>query len=78
MKKLVRWYRFNLVGAVGMVVQVGTLAGLNSALPGHYLLWSLAALEFTLLHNFVWHLHYTWSERRDDSPIVGRLTRFHL
>jgi putative flippase GtrA len=39
---------------------------------------SAAAIELTLLHNFVWHLHYTWRDRRDDSALLAQLMRFHL
>ena len=39
---------------------------------------SAAAVELTLLHNFVWHLHYTWRDRRDDSATAVQLVRFHL
>jgi putative flippase GtrA len=26
----------------------------------------------------VWHQQYTWRDRRDDSPVMARLLRFHL
>jgi putative flippase GtrA len=35
-------------------------------------------VELTLLHNFVWHLHFTWRDRRCRSPIAAQLVRFHL
>ena len=78
MNTFIRWGRFNLVGAMGMVVQLAALALLNRCAPGHYLYASAAALEVTLLHNFVWHLHYTWRDRRDDSVLLAQLMRFHL
>lgn len=78
MNTLIRWSKFNLVGAMGMVVQLAVLAILNRALAGHYLVASGAAVEITLLHNFVWHLHYTWRDRRDDGAMLGQLIRFHL
>lgn len=78
MKKLIRWGKFNLVGAVGMVVQLASLALLNRLAAGHYLYASAAALEVTLLHNFIWHLHYTWRDRRCNSAIFTQLIRFHL
>jgi putative flippase GtrA len=74
----IRWGKFNLVGAMGMVVQLGTLALLERWAAGHYLYASAAALEITLLHNFVWHVHYTWRDRRDGSAPLAQLTRFHL
>jgi putative flippase GtrA len=75
---VIRWGKFNLVGAVGMVVQLAVLDVLNRCVPGHYLLASAAAIEITLLHNFVWHLHYTWRDRRDNSALMTQLLRFHL
>jgi putative flippase GtrA len=74
----IRWLKFNLVGAIGMVLQLGTLALLNRCAHGNYLYASAAAVELTLLHNFGWHLHYTWRDRRDNSALAGQLIRFHL
>jgi putative flippase GtrA len=31
-----------------------------------------------VLHNFVWHVHFTWRDRRDDSALLSQLVRFHL
>ena len=78
MNPLIRWSKFNLVGAVGMAVQLASLAFFNRCFAGHYLLASAAALEITLLHNFVAHLHYTWRDRRDNSALLAQLIRFHL
>jgi putative flippase GtrA len=78
MNTFIRWGKFNLVGAMGMVVQLGALAVFNRWAGGHYLYASAAAIELALLHNFVWHLHYTWRDRRDDSAVVAPLIRFHL
>jgi len=74
----VRWWKFNAVGAVGMVVQLVVLGGLNRWIPGHYLFASAVAVEITLLHNFVWHVHYTWRDRRDGAARTAQLVRFHL
>jgi putative flippase GtrA len=74
----IRWGKFNLVGAMGMVLQLAALALFNHWSVGHYLYASAAAVELTLLHNFVWHLHYTWRDRRDDSALLAQLLRFHL
>ena len=78
MNIFIRWLKYNLVGAIGMVLQLGTLALLNRCAHGNYLYASAAAVELTLLHNFVWHLHYTWLDRRDKSALAGQLMRFHL
>jgi putative flippase GtrA len=78
MNPLIRWGKFNLVGAIGMIVQLSTLAALNRCAPNHYLWTSAAAVEITLLHNFIWHLHFTWRDRRDNSALLSQLARFHL
>jgi putative flippase GtrA len=78
MSTFIRWGKFNLVGAMGMVVQLAALALFNRWSDGHYLYASAAAIELTLVHNFVWHLHYTWRDRRDRSALSGQFVRFHL
>jgi putative flippase GtrA len=77
MNTFVRWGKFNLVGAMGMAVQLAALALLNRWTAGRYLSASAAAVEIALLHNFVWHLHYTW---RDGSGAtrLRQFVRFHL
>ena len=70
------WLKFNLVGVIGVAVQLSALALFNHFARRHYLLATIAALELTLLHNFIWHLHYTW--RGQPGSILARLLRFHL
>jgi putative flippase GtrA len=74
----IRFGKFNLVGSIGMVVQLGALALFDHLWPGHYLACTAAAVELTLLHNFVWHLHTTWRDRRDRGATLSQLLRFHL
>lgn len=78
MNLFVRWVRFNLVGAMGMGVQLGALALLSRCDGGRYLLASAAAVELAVLHNFAWHMRVTWPDRRGDTAVLGQLTRFHL
>lgn len=73
-----RWGKFNLVGAVGAAVQLAALAFFNRLAPGHYLAATAAALEITLLHNFLWHLNYTWRDRRSRPALLAQLMRFHV
>jgi putative flippase GtrA len=77
-KTLIRWGKFNLVGAMGMAVQLGTLVLLNRCVAGHYLISSAAAVELAILHNFAWHISYTWRDRTDNSDRLSQLMRFHL
>jgi len=78
MNTLLRWGKFNLVGAIGMGLQLALLALFNHWTAGHYLYASAAAIEFTLLHNFMWHLHYTWRDRRNGATRLRQFARFHL
>lgn len=78
MNPLIRWCKFNLVGAMGMVLQLAALALFTRLGAGHYLYATAAAIELALLHNFVWHIHYTWRDRRDDSALLAQFVRFHL
>jgi putative flippase GtrA len=73
-----RFGKFNLVGMMGMAVQLGALAVFNHAWPGHVLACTAAAIELTLLHNFVWHLRITWPDRGDRSATLNQLLRFNL
>ena len=78
MNRLLRWAKFNFVGALGMGLQLAALAVFARWLGGHYLFATAAAIELTLLHNFAWHVRYTWRDRRRDSAVPGQLLRFHL
>ncbi len=69
-----RWLKFNVVGAFGTAVQLGTLVLLKSALHMNYLLATALAVEISVLHNFVWHERYTWPDRAL-SGWRGRLRR---
>jgi putative flippase GtrA len=75
----VRWLKFNAVGALGIVVQMGAFALLFSALRLNYMVATALAVETAVLHNFVWHEHYTWKHLPKGAPRDGawRLLRFH-
>jgi putative flippase GtrA len=73
-----RFVRFNGVGAIGFAVQLGVLGGLLHA-GLSYLPATAAAVELSILNNFVWHERWTWRDR----PAAGlarlaRFGRFHL
>ena len=75
-----RWLKFNFVGALGVVVQLGALAVLVSVFRVNYLAATALAVELAVLHNFVWHERFTWKDRASLSrqQVLGRLLRFHL
>lgn len=74
-----RWLKFNLVGALGIGVQLAVLAALT-ALGLGYLAATALAVEAAVLHNFLWHERMTWRDRAIPlfRPTLGRLLRFQL
>jgi len=68
-----RWLVFNAVGTMGVAVQLVTLLSLTEALGLNYLVATMLAVETAILHNFVWHEHWTWRDR--DPGTHGRWTR---
>ena len=73
---VIRWLKFNTVGALGAVVQLGSL-WLWNRLGVHYLIATALAVELAVLHNYVWHIHWTWADRPDRFSWRS-LVRFHL
>ena len=75
---VVRWLKFNLVGALGIVVQMGAFALLFSALHLNYMVATGLAVETAVLHNFVWHERYTWKHlpRGTARDVAFRMARF--
>ena len=75
-----RWLKFNLVGALGIAVQLTALLALKSGLRLNYLLATALAVETAVVHNFLWHERYTWADRVHPSwrKSLPRLLRFNL
>jgi putative flippase GtrA len=59
-----RWLRFNAVGAMGIGVQMIAVYLLGTILDENSLAATALAVEAAVLHNFLWHEHLTWSDRR--------------
>jgi putative flippase GtrA len=73
-----RWLKFNLVGALGFVVQLVCLK-LLLHFQMNYLAATALAVEIAVLHNFVWHERFTWKDRPGGGrERLMRLVRFHL
>ncbi|MGO8796919.1 MAG: GtrA family protein [Candidatus Sulfotelmatobacter sp.] len=77
--RYLRLAKFSLVGGIGVVVQLVALAALL-AMQLNYLIATALAVECAVLHNFLWHQRFTWSDRaygttRDS---IAALFRFHL
>lgn len=76
-----RYYlKFNAVGAAGIVIQLATLTLLRGVFGVYYLLATFCAVETAILHNFIWHQRWTWSERpvQSTKEIFFRLVRFNF
>lgn len=75
-----RWTAFNLVGAAGIAVQIGTIAFLVRVCGWHYLAATALAVEAAVLHNFAWHQRWTWNDRPAGSArsIASRFVRFQM
>jgi putative flippase GtrA len=70
---------FTLVGIVGYGVQTAVLWLLVGRLGIAVVPATLAATEAAVLHNFLWHLAWTWADRPAGARGVGgRLIRFNL
>ncbi len=74
-----RWLKFNLVGAIGIGVQLGMLAALRT-LDVNYLVATALAVEAAVVHNFIWHERFTWADRASVTlrQSLWRLLRFNL
>lgn len=69
-----RFGKFSLVGLLGAVLQLMLLSLLTKLFRVPVLAATPLAVELVLLHNFVWHERFTWSDRRFKS-IRQRITR---
>jgi putative flippase GtrA len=74
-----RWLKFNLVGLIGVGVQLAALAVFRSLLQLNYLLATALAVEIAVLHNFLWHQRFTWVDRASTGPMQAllRLVKFN-
>ena len=73
----IRWWKFNAVGGMGIVVQLVALTLLKSGLHLNYLVATALAVEAAVVHNFFWHERYTWADRESTSRII-RFAKFNL
>ena len=76
---ILRAVKFYAVGALGIAVQLIALYFLKPLLDPHYLWATALAVESAVLHNFIWHEFWTWSDRPSSGfERAARLWRFHL
>ncbi len=76
-----RWLRFNLVGILGIGIQMISLFLLKTVTGLEYLPATILAVEAALIHNFIWHERWTWKRQLVSGfarTLAGRFMRFHL
>ena len=76
-----RFLRYNLVGAMGLSVKFSVLTALVEFAGVGYLPGTAVAVEAAMIHNFTWHLRWTWRDRCAGlflREALMRLLRFHL
>jgi putative flippase GtrA len=59
---LQRWGKFNAIGVLGAGLQLLLVKLLHTSAALPVGLATIIAVELTLLHNFYWHLHWTWAD----------------
>jgi putative flippase GtrA len=70
---------FTIVGIIGYGVQTAVLWLLVGRLQMAVVPATLVATEAAVLHNFLWHLGWTWADRPAGArAVAGRLVRFNL
>ena len=77
---IARWLKFNAVGAMGLAVQLLTLALLIRIFRTPFIWATALAVETAVLHNFFWHWRWTWADRRLSGvrQLTIALMRFNL
>jgi putative flippase GtrA len=72
-----RWLKFNLVGGIGVGVQLLVLGTLRTGFQVDYLVATALAVEAAVVHNFFWHERFTWADRTAKSRLM-RFIKFNL
>jgi putative flippase GtrA len=73
-----RWLKFNVVGGAGLVIQLTAMFLLTHLTGLNYLVATVLSVEAAVLHNFVWHMRWTWSDRAARLTAGPALLRFNL
>jgi len=73
-----RIIKFGIVGASGVVVNMGALYLLTEFGKIPYFMASVIAIELSIVSNFVINLLWTWSDRSGEGTFWGKLVRYHI
>ena len=70
---------FITIGAIGFLIQLGSLALLTMAVGWPYAPATAIAVQLAVMHNFVWHERWTWRERTaSGTGLIGRFVRYQI
>lgn len=70
LQTFIRWAKFNAVGVIGSGVQLAALWLCKNCLHWNYLAATALAVETAVLHNFFWHVRFTWRDRSPQNNFV--------
>lgn len=79
-RQCARFGKFNLVGLLGAALQLLTFHLLFRYAQVAAAAAAALSVEIAVLHNFLWHERFTWSDRQPDGlrQRAARLLRFQL
>jgi dolichol-phosphate mannosyltransferase len=73
-----RFVKFGIVGASGVVVNMGALFVLKEFAGVPYFVASILAIELSIISNFTINLLWTWRDRSEEGTLWGKVIRYHL
>lgn len=73
-----RLLKFGVVGASGVVVNMGVLYALKEFAGIPYFIASFIAIELSILSNFTVNLLWTWRDRSGEGGVWTKLFRYHV
>ncbi|HEY6951113.1 MAG TPA: GtrA family protein, partial [Bacteroidota bacterium] len=73
-----RMLKFGIVGATGIVVNMGCLYAVTEYGKIPYFVGSLIAIELSILSNFWINLVWTWKDRSGAGTVWPKLLRYHV
>ena len=74
---LVRFQKFLLIGAFGLLINMGTLYVLTGYVHIYYVLSSFFAIELSLFATFALNERWTWADRKPGT-IVRRFWKYQM
>jgi dolichol-phosphate mannosyltransferase len=73
-----RFIKFGIVGASGVVVNMGGLYIFKEYAGIPYFVASLIAIELSILSNFTINLLWTWKDRAGQGSLWTKILRYHI